>query len=360
MRRKKCLYLAGVLVLAAGLLAAGCSKKEDPAKPAATSASGDKKVITWRLQSCWPPPEKVMGYLGGYGQAMEIARKVKERTNGGLDIKVFQPDALFKSLEAPEAVKKGAIEMVCSSGAYHIGILPEALLEWGLPYGTRDSKQAAKLYLETDYIKILRQAYAEKHNAYLLGVCTASTYNYITKFPVKSMADLKGKQIRATGTAALIAKAHGAVPVNIAASEQYMALQRGTVDGTIFPPYAGISYKFFEVARYQLWPPIYSVSTFNFVANMDAWKSLPKEYQDILQDEVNKMVRYSFEVSGPALEKIAIEEGKKQFNSESITLSDEEYEKFREAVMPLWDEWGQKSDYCAKLVKIAKDNAGVK
>jgi TRAP-type C4-dicarboxylate transport system substrate-binding protein len=89
------------------------------------------------------------------------------------------------------------------------------------------------------------------------------------------------------------------------------------------------------------------------VVNLGAWNKLPKEYQEILQDEVNKMAKYSFEVSGPALEKIATEEGKKM-KAEATFLSDGEYQKFRQAAVPLWEEWGKKSPNCGQLLSIAK------
>ncbi len=315
------------------------------------------KVFHWKIQSAWPPPEKFMGYWSGFGQVSEIARQVKARTNGGLEIKAFPPDALFKVLEAPEAVKRGAVEMICSSGPYHVNILPEALIEYGLPYGVKTSAQIAKLILGTEYVSVLRKAYGEKHNVYLLGVCSASSYNYITRFPIQKMEDLKGKKIRATGTSAKIASAHGAVPVSLSGAEQYMALQRGTVDGTIYPPYAGLSYKMFEVAKHQSWPPIYAASNINYLVNLNAWNQLPKDYQAVLQEEVAKMAKYSYEISGPELEKVAREEGKKQFGAESTWLSDAEFARFQQAVLPLWEEWEKKSPYCAQMVKIARDFA---
>lgn len=346
-----------LVVFVFSLLAVGCAKKQ---QPSSTTTEQPKKVYTWKLQSAYPPPENFQDYLTAYGQAIEVAKRVKERTNGGLDIKVYSPDALFKTSEAPEALKKGAVEMVLSNGSYHTSILPEAVLESGLPFGAKTSQEVHKLLYGTEYFKILRQAYAEKHNAYLLGLTSVSSYNYLTKFPVKTLDDLKGKKIRAAGLFGQVAQAHGAVPVNLTPSEQYMALQRGTIEGTIYPPYTGITYKLFEVTKYQIWPPIYPVMTINFLVNMDAWKSLPKEYQDILQEEVDKMVKYTFEVSGPAFERIAQEEGKKQFGAETIWLSDAEYAKFRQAVIPIWDEWAKKSEYCAQLVKIAKEAAGIK
>jgi TRAP-type C4-dicarboxylate transport system substrate-binding protein len=258
-------------------------------------------------------------------------------------------------MEAPDAVKRGAVEMLLSNGAYHVGILPEANLDYGLPYGVKTSREAAKLLFESEYFRILRKAYMEKHQVLLLGLTSTSAYNYITRFPIRKMEDMKGKKIRTSGAYGKVAQAHGAVPVNLAPAEQYMALQRGTVDGTIFPAYAGITYKMFEVAKYHSWPPIYAMIGASLVANLNAFNKLSKEYQQILQEEVTKMVKYTYDVSGPALEKIAQEEGKKQFGAEAVFISDGEFVKFREAVRPLWDEWAKKSDYCAQMVKIAKE-----
>lgn len=339
-------------VMSLGII--GCAKEEAP-MPAVPA-----KVFSWKLQSAWPPPEVLMGHWGGYGQYCEIARRVKERTNGGLDIKVYVPNALFKVLEAPEAVKKGAIEVLGSSGPYHGGILPEAKLEWGLPFALKTRQQVNKLRFETDFYEIYRKALIEKHNVYLAYIADVSAYVYLTTFPIHSLADLKGKKIRAVGGIAGIVKAHGAVPVALAGAEQYTALQRGTVDGTIYPAYAGITYKMFEVTKYVLWPPVYRSPTIQILVNMEAWNSLPKEYQDILLEEAEKMSKYTYEVSSDALVEIAQEEGKKQFGIESIWLSDAEFAKFGEACMPLWDEWAAKSDYCAQMAQICKEVAGIK
>ena len=351
MRKSRHLHCPLVaLILVPILFIAGSRFSVAQAQPA--------KTVSWKLQAAYPPPEKIMGHWGAFGQAAEVARRVKERTQGAFDIKVYPPDALFKAMEAPDAVKRGAVEMILSNGAYHVGILPEANLEYGLPYGVKTSQEAARLLFESEYLRILRKAYMEKHQVILLGLTSTSAYNYLTRFPIHKMEDMRGKKIRTSGAYGKVALAHGATPVNLAPAEQYMALQRGTVDGTIFPAYAGITYKMFEVAKYHSWPPIYALIGANLVANLNAFNKLPKEYQDILQEEVTRMVKYTYEVSGPALEKIAQEEGKKQFGAEAVFISDAEFGRFREAVKPLWEEWEKKSDYCAQLVRMAKEFAG--
>jgi len=370
MKKKKLLTLFGsiclVLVLVA-LLIPACAKEAPapaPAPPApapvAPTPTEPEKVFKWKMQNAYNPSPGVLGYKTNWAAWVDFVDEVKERTNGGVDIKMYPANALFKVLEAPEALQKGAIEMMGSSGSYWTNLVPEALLEWGPPYCLKNSEQGAKLHLETDFDEIYRQACAEHANAYLLGLTSASSYGFMTRSPIHGFADMKGMKIRATGQPALVTKACGASSVNIPGAECYTALQRGTVDGTCFPAYVGIIYKWFEVVKYLSFPCPWAVSTCHTVINMDAWNSLPEAYQKILQEEMKKMQEYMFYESGPALERLAREEGRKQYGVESIVLSEEELDKFREAVYPLWEEWGAKSEYAAKMLEISKEVAGIK
>jgi TRAP-type C4-dicarboxylate transport system substrate-binding protein len=54
----------------------------------------------------------------------------------------------------------------------------------------------------------------DKYNQVMLGVQVVDTYNLITKFPVKSVADLKGKKLYTPGAVANWLKNTGAVGIN--------------------------------------------------------------------------------------------------------------------------------------------------
>ena len=70
----------------------------------------------------------------------------------------------------------------------------------------------------------------KKLNAVPLGGWTTSAYLLSCTTPVKSLADLKGKRVRATGGNAEMFKMAGAVPVGATLVEAVSLLQRGGLD----------------------------------------------------------------------------------------------------------------------------------
>jgi TRAP-type transport system periplasmic protein len=357
MKKMSGLYVWGVMLFAFALSSAGLICQEVLAQQPKAG-----EVISWKFQSVFPPPEKVLDYWGVYGQAAEFVRRVKERTGGKFDIKLFVPGTIgIQASDALSAARKGAVEMAVGGAIYAPGLVPEARIQHGgLPYGAKKPEQGYSLVFKTDFVKVLRQAYAERVNCHLLGLSSSSSATYITRFPITRVDHLKGKKIRVSGGLTVTVSAQGAVPVNISPSELWMALQRGTIDGTMFPPYTGISYKLFEVAKYVSLPCAYPYTAMDWVVNMDAWNKLPKEFQRTLEEEMDKMARFSYEESGPALEKLTQEQGEKQFGVKFVEISDAEFPKFRDAVIPLWDEMAKISPLATKLVQIIKADVGAK
>lgn len=357
MHKRDSLCLWGTILLTVSFLCGGLWEKG-----AFAQQQPPPETVTWKFQSVFPPPEKVLGYWGVYGQAAEFVRRVKERTHGGFDIKLYIPGTIgIGSTDALSAAKRGAVEMAVGGAIYAPGLVQESRIQHGgLPYGAKRPEQAVSLFFKTDFVKVLRQVYAEKVNCHLLGLTSSSSATYITTFPINRLEDLKGKKIRSTGGITMTVSKQGAVPVNINPGDLYMALQRGTIDGTTFPPYTGISYKLFEVAKYVSMPCGYPYTAMDWVVNMDAWNKLPLEYQKILEEEMDKMSRFTYEESGPNLEKAAKEEGEKQYGAKFVDLSEAEFLRFRDAVIPVWDEMAAISPLAAKLVQIIKSHIGVK
>ena len=86
----------------------------------------------------------------------------------------------------------------------------------------------------------------------LLMAFTTGPFALHTTKPVKTLEEVKGIKVRVAGAAVPIAKALGMTVVAMPATEAYQTLQRGTVDGTVFPWEAMDSFRLHEVVKAHL------------------------------------------------------------------------------------------------------------
>jgi TRAP-type C4-dicarboxylate transport system substrate-binding protein len=96
--------------------------------------------------------------------------------------------------------------------------------------------------------------------------------------PVGTMDDLKGLKFRGHGTSAEIIKALGANPVPMPMPELYQSLQKGVVEGALYPLEVNKGWKMGEVTEYTT--ACFSIaytSSFYVVMNKDKWASLPDD-----------------------------------------------------------------------------------
>lgn len=123
----------------------------------------------------------------------------------------------------------------------------------------------------------------KKHNQVFLGVQAADTYNLFTKFPLKTMADLKGKKIYGPDALAGWLRGTGAVAVNGGLPVYYNGVKTGVAEGGIVITTGMLPFKLHEVAPYitevDMGGPISGALTMN----LDTWNSLPAHMQDMFR-----------------------------------------------------------------------------
>jgi TRAP-type C4-dicarboxylate transport system substrate-binding protein len=247
-----------------------------------------------------------------------------------------------KVRELYNAVQKGVVEGGMSAGLYHARLIPEALIETGLPQSFADYRDASEYYY--DYkngraLSLIREAYKEK-GTYFLGVYPLASYVLMTKFPVNTLKDLEGKKLRTFGPYSLLAKS-------------LKALQRGTVEGTIYPFYALEMYKLKEVIDYVTLPPIAGSIMIDLYLNLDAWQALPDDIKKICNEVARELVPW---VCGETekLDKEYLAAAKKK-GIQFITLSKEDTAKLKAVAMNSWDVFGKKTPRCKELISMLKD-----
>jgi TRAP-type C4-dicarboxylate transport system substrate-binding protein len=331
----------------------------------------DLPKVTWKWQLCCPPmspafidsvgvkrtPDSIRT-AGIPSVAKELARAVKERTDGKFQIKIFNAGELFSVPQAYEALEKGAVEMWFGPPWAFSGRNPIGYVSGSLPYSITNHDQAYDIMYKTKFREIIRRAYG-KNNIYYISGAMGGADGYTTTFPVRSMKDLKGKKIRGGGIKGKVNSALGAIDVKIAPNEIYTALQRGVIDGAIMPLFVFGEWGFFEVTKYVSLPPVFGNWWIDWACNMDAWNDLPQEYQHILQEESDKIWKWCLKILLPHIERS--EQFKwSQRGVEYIRLSDDALNEIRGEIDPIWGELAEMSPENAEVVDIFKNYLDLK
>ena len=336
-----------------------------------TAMAAKLPKVTWKWQLCCPPmspgfieqvglkrtPDSIRA-AGVVSLAKELARAVSAKTDGRFKLRIFNAGELFSVPQAYEALERGAIEMWYGPPWAFSGRNPIGYVSGSLPYSIESHDQAYDIMYKTKFREIIRRAYGNSKIYYITGAMGGAD-GFTTAFPIHSMADLKGKKIRGGGIKGKVNAALGAVDVKIAPAEIYTALQRGVVDGCIMPHFVFGEWGFFEVTKYVSLPPVFGNWWIDWACNMDAWNKLPKEYQDVLQEEGDAMWKWSLKVLLPHIERS--ERFKwSQKGIQYIRLSDEALGEIKKAVNPIWDEIAAMSPENAEVVQLFRDYLGVK
>ncbi len=324
-------------------------------------SSTSAQTIHWnRWQDNYAVGPALYGYkhTGAGGYTVEWVNWVKDATNGRLLIKRSDPGLLVPPAEALRATGSGVIDGVGQAyGGMWVGTVPEADIEQGLPMAWPDMSDVSYAYYRMGFLEEIRKVYAER-NVYVIGPCSMNllSYNIGTTFPINSPGDLKGKKIRASGIYAEYVRAYGGSPVSIPASDVYMALKLGTIDGAFFGVGALEDFKMKEVFKYFVVSPSLNSITNLFLVNMDAWKKLPQDIQYIL----NTYSRYPFEAFGNDMrkqEQLILADAVKNYGLKAVTWSEADQAKSRETCVKLWASVAAKSPRCAKLVEMVTAQA---
>lgn len=275
--------------------------------------------------------------------APEIQRRVEANTEHKIKWTLHFSPSVVKITDGFEAVQDGLLD---SSIAFPIFENPALFIHnfsYFAPFGSSDQMQATKVNLSVyDNNPWLKQVFEKKHNQKWLANFTYETYDLITKFPVKTVADLKGHKIAAAGPNLPWIKAVGCVPVQSNVMEAYTSLQSGVYEGWVLPASTMLSFKLYEVAKY------FNVVGFGAIAggcltmNLDVWNTLPADVQKIILDVGRD---FAIEVAKETqIKNKAAFEGMKKAGVPIFNLPEEERRQWVKALGNMADEKAKEAD----------------
>ncbi len=313
MRRSIISLLAGVFVVS--LLAVGV---------APAPASADSIILNYANF----PPAPTFPCV----QMERWADEVEKRTNGKVTVKTFPGGTLLGAKNMMDGVIAGQADIGCLCMAYQPGrfMVTNAT---SLPLDIPDAR-VGSLALWDLYEKYQPEAFSKVK---VLAMFTTAPANIMSKMPIRTLEDIRGVDLRASGGAAQILKAWGANQVGMPMSETPEALQKGVVDGLFSSLEVMKDFKYAELCRYATMTQTV-IYPFSVVMNMDSWNKLPADVKKVFDDlRVEQSEWTGTYMDNHVDESIAW--SKKTYDVEFIELSAEEKAKWDAKLEPITNAW---------------------
>ncbi|MFH0725433.1 MAG: TRAP transporter substrate-binding protein [Pseudomonadota bacterium] len=287
------------------------------------SARGED-VIKLKSANYLPQPHK-MSLLG-----QKFCDDVNKRLAGKVEITYFAGGTLLTPDKMYTGVTQGITDMGFSHIAYTRGRFPVTEV-FEMPLGF-PSGYVASMVANDFYNKFKPDEWNNVHVLYftMSGPLVVQTI----KKPVKTLEDMKGLKIRATGALTEVVKALGAAPVPLAMPDVYESLRREVIDGIMVDLSVLRQWRFAEVEKFVTanWQ-LGTGYTFYFVMNKDKWDKLPPDAQQVFTEVGNEISRLNAaqwnESDIDALNYF------KSLGGQLETLSDAEVVKWKQAVEPV-------------------------
>src|SRR5580700_12203398 len=158
-----------------------------------------------------------------------FAETVQRESGNAVVFDLFPNGALGRNPgQQPQIVLDGVADVAWFVPSYSPGRFPDTeVLE--LPGMFKDLREASLVATALN----VHKAFHDYGDFYVIGLWGTAPYSIHTNFPVNSIADLKGKTIRASSkTESAALRAFGAVPIGMPVTDIPEAISRGTISGT--------------------------------------------------------------------------------------------------------------------------------
>jgi TRAP-type C4-dicarboxylate transport system substrate-binding protein len=202
-----------------------------------------------------------------------------------------------------------------------------------LPMGIPNAKVGSRVLLDL-YQKYTPKAFAKVK---VLTMFTTAPTNIMSKVPIRSLADIKGVDLRASGGAAQILGAWGANPVGMPMPATVEALQKGVVKGLFSSLESMKDFKFAEMCPYVTRTDTV-IYPFAVIMNMDKWNALPDDVKKAMEGMITEQAEWTGDYMDNHVND-AIEWSKTAHKVEFIDLSAAEKEKWNAKLQFLTDKW---------------------
>lgn len=264
--------------------------------------------------------------------AHAFAKRVDELSNGDIEVRVFTAESLGTAREMVEMLQLGTLDMATVTAGVVANFAPSHDF-FALPFLWEDQDHLQRV-VDGEAGDMLKDS-LDDISIVGLGYSTSGARQLYTAKDIGGLDDIKGMKVRTMKVPQIVEtwKALGAIPVPVAFSEVYQALQTGVVDAAESSFLGWISQKHYEQA-----PKGYRINYIDagraYMMSQAAADKLSDDQMKIIQQAVDEMID-GVQAEYRKRDEAAAETAKK-FGAEVIVL---DTAPFREAVKPVYEQF---------------------
>jgi len=205
--------------------------------------------------------------------------EVEKKTAGKVKVNTYPGGTLLTAKNMFDGVIAGTADIGCLATSYQPGAFPvvEAV---DLPLGWPNATVASVTLWEL----VNKYKPKEFEKVKVLTMFTCPPANIMSMKPIRSLTEIKGYELRASGTGAKILELLGAAPVAMPQSDVPEALQKGVIKGNVSSLEVLKDFKYAEYCRHVTANVNLFVVSFAVVMNKGKWESLPADVKKIFDD----------------------------------------------------------------------------
>lgn len=310
-----------VLCVLFALFVSGCQSDQ-----ATTGVASEQKTVTLSYANF--PPAATFPCV----QMEHWKEQVEQASAGSLAINTFPGGTLLGAKDMLAGVIAGQADIGCLCMSYQPGAFPMTTVT-ELPLGFNSSTVASSVLWD------LYQKYQPKEFAKVkvLAMFTSAPTCIMSQVPVRSLADLSGLELRASGIASQILDQLGATPVSMPMSQTPEALQKGLVKGLLSSMEVLKDLNFAEYCRYETLTN-FQVYPFAVVMNLEKWKSLSPQQQTVITDLSREQSLWTGRYMDDHVAN-SLRWASETYQIEQIHLSQQDQALAQQKMEPLLDSW---------------------
>jgi TRAP-type C4-dicarboxylate transport system substrate-binding protein len=259
-------------------------------------------------------------------------KEVNEQADGLFKIIYVGGPEAVPSYEQADALRTGVVHMMFGPGTYYLGNLPEIGALFASDLSPMESRASGG-------VALLDRLHLQRMGARFLGRAQFLEFHVYTRerpaIKADGLPDLENLRIRGGAVWREFFTDLSAVFVNLAPTDIYTALERGTIDGVGWPIVGLGDTSWDRHLRYRIDPGVYS-SDVGLLFNAEKWDSLSAPAQAFLEAAVIDYERDSYLRFKTAAEQEGLEMQKSGMTV--VELNDEGASRYQQrSVDVIWE-----------------------